>query len=65
MLVLTRKTGEQIYIGEDVVVTVVAVDGGRVRLGIKAPPHVRILREELATRMDEAEHSMALEAVAR
>ena len=47
MLVLTRKLGEQIVIGDDIVVTVVAVGPGKIRLGIEAPPAVHIVRHEL------------------
>jgi carbon storage regulator len=50
MLVLTRRLGEAVRIGSDVHVTVVAVDGDRVRIGIAAPPEVRILRTELLER---------------
>jgi len=47
MLVLTRKVGECLTIGEQVVLTVLAACGSQVRLGIEAPPEVDILREEL------------------
>lgn len=47
MLVLTRKEGEQIHIGNDITVTVTLVQGDRVRLGIEAPRDVTILRGEL------------------
>ncbi|MFN0055890.1 MAG: carbon storage regulator [Planctomycetales bacterium] len=47
MLVLARKTSESIWMGDDVRITVVQIQGGRVRLGIEAPPHVRIRREEV------------------
>ena len=47
MLILQRKTGESLVIGEDVRVTVVSIEGGRVRLAISAPPEVSILRSEL------------------
>jgi carbon storage regulator len=47
MLVLTRKVGERICIGEDIVLTVTAVENGRVRIGIDAPRSIPILREEL------------------
>lgn len=47
MLILQRKTGESLVIGEDVTVSVVSVEGGRVRLAISAPPEVSILRSEL------------------
>lgn len=47
MLVLSRKQGEQIKIGEGITVTVLGVRGGVIKLGIDAPPHLRILRGEL------------------
>ncbi len=47
MLVLTRKLGEKIHIGPDIVLTVLEVQGKRVRLGIAAPDDVRVLRAEL------------------
>lgn len=47
MLVLTRKIDESIVIGDDVKVTVLGVDGDRVRLGIDAPKSLRIFRMEL------------------
>jgi carbon storage regulator len=47
MLVLTRKPGQQLVIGEDIRVTVVGMEGSRVTLGIEAPPDQRILRGEL------------------
>jgi carbon storage regulator len=50
MLVLTRKVGEKIYLGENIVVTVTAISGQQVRLGFTAPPEVAILRNELVVR---------------
>jgi carbon storage regulator len=47
MLVLSRKVGETIKIGQDVEVTVVRVDRGKVRLAIQAPREVVIMRSEL------------------
>jgi carbon storage regulator len=47
MLVLTRKLGEKILIGDDIVITVVEVGKSRLKLGIKAPAGARILRSEL------------------
>ena len=47
MLVLSRKVGEKIMIGDSIVITVLEVVGGRVRLGIEAPDYVPILRKEL------------------
>jgi len=50
MLVLSRKAGERIYIGDDIVVTVITSGNGKVRLGIEAPSHVSIDREEVRLR---------------
>lgn len=47
MLILTRREGETLLIGDNIEVTVVAVQGGQVRLGITAPREVQVLREEL------------------
>ena len=47
MLVLTRKPGEKICVGDNITVTVVEVTGNRIRLGIEAPEDVRVLRSEL------------------
>ena len=54
MLVLSRKVGERILIGDRVTVTVVRITGGGVRLGIEAPPEMAVIREELQTRPREA-----------
>ena len=50
MLVLTRKIQEQIRIGNDIVITVLEFRGNAIRLGIKAPRDVRVMREELPRR---------------
>jgi carbon storage regulator len=50
MLVLTRKTNEKILIGPNVVITVVEIRGDKVRLGIEAPKHITVDREEVATK---------------
>jgi carbon storage regulator len=55
MLVLTRKQGEQIRIGDDVVITVVRTKGKAVRLGIQAPAHVPVLRGEIAATIKDDE----------
>jgi carbon storage regulator len=47
MLVLSRRIGETVMIGDDVEITVVEVRGDNVRLGIKAPPHVQVYRREV------------------
>jgi len=49
MLVLTRKPGERLVIGNNIVVTVVSVRNGQVRLGFDAPREVSIRREEIVT----------------
>lgn len=53
MLILTRRVGESVVIGEDVMVTVVGVDGKQVRVGIKAPKTVPVHREEVFERIQE------------
>jgi carbon storage regulator CsrA len=47
MLVLTRKSKQQIRVGENVVITILKVKGQSVRVGIEAPQHVRVVRAEL------------------
>jgi carbon storage regulator len=47
MLVLTRKQNEGILIGNDIVITVINIEGDKIRLGIDAPKNVRVIREEL------------------
>lgn len=47
MLVLTRKPGQTITIGDDVKVTIMEVKGGQVKLGIEAPKDVAVFREEI------------------
>ncbi|MBY0587379.1 carbon storage regulator [bacterium] len=47
MLVLTRKVGDRIWIGDDICITVVSVNRGKVRVGIEAPRTVNVRRSEL------------------
>lgn len=47
MLCLSRKLGEKIYIGENICITVVDIDRGKIRLGIEAPQDIPIARGEL------------------
>ncbi|MCI8909227.1 MAG: carbon storage regulator [Oscillibacter sp.] len=49
MLILQRKAGESLLIGENISISVVSIEGGRVRLAISAPSDVSILRSELVT----------------
>jgi len=51
MLILTRRVGETIIIDDDIEVTVLAVKGNQVRLGIKAPDHIAVHREEIYQRL--------------
>ncbi len=50
MLILTRRAGEALRIGDDIEVTVMAVNGSQVRIGINAPRDVAVDREEIAER---------------
>jgi len=65
MLVLTRKPGEQIVIGNGIRVTVVSVGPGRVKIGIEAPPDVRIDRSEIHEKILHEQGSDVLAAVGR
>jgi carbon storage regulator len=51
MLILTRKIGETVVIGDDVDITVLGVKGNQVRLGVKAPKEVSVHREEIYERI--------------
>jgi carbon storage regulator len=53
MLVLTRNVGEKIVIDGNIQVTVVAIKGNKVRIGIEAPENVRVDREEVHQRRNE------------
>ena len=61
MLLLTRKLGENIRIGDDVKITIVEVKGNHVKLGIDAPPSVKVHREEIYERI-QAENRRLREA---
>ena len=63
MLVLTRKPGEQIIIADNVRITVVSVGPGRVKIGIEAPPTVRVDRAEIHERIQQEKAADVLEAV--
>ena len=53
MLILTRKVGETLVIGDDVTMTVLGVKGNQVRIGINAPRDVSVHREEIYRRIKE------------
>ena len=58
MLVLSRKVGEEIVIGDNIRVRVLSIQGNQVRLGFVAPREVAITREELLSRPDATVHSL-------
>jgi carbon storage regulator len=51
VLILTRRTGESLVIGDDVTITILALKGNQVRVGIDAPKEISIHREEVALRI--------------
>jgi carbon storage regulator len=50
MLVLGRKTDESLIVGTDIVITILGIEGDRVKVGINAPKHITILRSEVRDR---------------
>jgi carbon storage regulator len=54
MLVLARKKGESIIISEDIEITILAVDGDNVKIGVSAPKHVNIHRKEIYMAIQES-----------
>jgi carbon storage regulator len=59
VLVLSRKIGERILIGDKIAITVVKVGHGGVRIGIEAPTELAVVREELATELERTERALA------
>ncbi|OCG31913.1 carbon storage regulator [Gilliamella sp. Choc4-2] len=57
MLILTRRVGETLIIGDDIVITILGVKGNQVRIGINAPKEVSIHREEIYNRIHQAQQN--------
>lgn len=53
MLVLSRKVGERLLIGDEIAITVVRIQGGGVRIGVEAPTHLAVIREELKAKLED------------
>ena len=63
MLILTRRVGETVMVGNDVTVTIVGVRGCQVRIGINAPKDVTVHRKEIYERMRCAQHPGAFDVI--
>jgi carbon storage regulator len=59
VLVLSRKVGERILIGDKIAITVVKIGHGGVRIGVEAPTELAVVREELATELERTERALA------
>jgi carbon storage regulator len=57
MLILTRRVGETIVIGDDVIITVLGIKGNQVRIGINAPKDVSVHREEIYQRIQQEKNT--------
>lgn len=64
MLILTRKPGESLYVGDNVKITIVEIKGNQIRVGIEAPQYIRIYREEIYVQIQEENRKAAEAAVA-
>lgn len=57
LLVVSRKVGQRILIGDKIAITVVKVSSGAVRIGVEAPPEMAVMREELAEELRRTEQA--------
>ncbi len=55
MLILTRRVGESLMVGDDITITVLGVKGNQVRIGVNAPKDVAVHREEIYNRIQEGD----------
>ena len=57
MLILSRRVGEALMVGDDVTVTVLSISGNQVRIGVKAPKEVAVHREEIYDRIQKEQQN--------
>ena len=53
MLILTRNEGDNLRVGDDIKITVLRLSGSQIKLGVEAPEHITVYREEIYTRIQE------------